>query len=114
MGITRVLASFYTPYSGTDDRINNLQLATSFINGTALAAGQTFSFNDVVGPRTEKRGFRVAPMIMDNEYKDAFGGGVSQVATTVFNAAWEAGLDLTVRRAHASTSAATRSAATRP
>ena len=41
-----------------------------------------------------------APTIMDNEYQDAFGGGVSQVATTVFNAAWEAGLDLTVRRAH--------------
>ena len=100
MGITRVLASFYTPYSGTFDRINNLQLATRFINGTTLAAGQTFSFNDVVGPRTAKRGFRVAPTIMDNEYKDALGGGVSQVATTVFNAAWEAGLDLTVRRAH--------------
>ena len=100
MGVTRVLASFYTPYSGTFDRITNLQLATRLINGTTLAGGQTFSFNDVVGPRTEKRGFRVAPTIMDNEYQDAFGGGVSQVATTVFNAAWEAGLDLTVRRAH--------------
>ncbi len=100
MGVTRVLASFYTPYSGTFDRITNLQLATRLINGTTLAGGQTFSFNDVVGPRTEKRGFRVAPTIMDNEYKDALGGGVSQVATTVFNAAWEAGLDLTVRRAH--------------
>ncbi len=98
--VTRVLASFYTPYSGTYDRINNLQLATDLINGTKLAKGETFSFNDVVGPRTAKRGFRVAPTIMDNEYKDAYGGGVSQVATTVFNAAWEAGLDLTVRHAH--------------
>lgn len=100
MGITRVLASYYTPYSGTFDRITNLQLATGRIDGTTLAAGQTFSFNDIVGPRTEKRGFRTAPTIMDNEYKDAVGGGVSQVATTVFNVAWEAGLDLTVRRAH--------------
>jgi vancomycin resistance protein YoaR len=100
MKVTRVLASYYTPYSGTYDRIRNLQIATGLIDGTALMAGQTFSFNDVVGPRTAKRGFRVAPTIMDNEYKDALGGGVSQVATTTFNAAWEAGLKLTVRRAH--------------
>jgi vancomycin resistance protein YoaR len=100
MKVTRVLASYYTPYSGTYDRIKNLQLATRLIDGTRLMSGQTFSFNDVVGPRTEKRGFRVAPTIVDNEYEDAVGGGVSQVATTTFNAAWEAGVKIPVRHAH--------------
>ena len=100
MGVTRVLASYSTAYSGTSDRIRNLQRAVSLIDGTRLAPGETFSLNEVVGPRTEERGFRMAPTIMDGEYKDAIGGGVSQVATTVFNAAWEAGLKITERTAH--------------
>jgi vancomycin resistance protein YoaR len=100
MKVTRALASFSTAYSGSYDRIQNLQRAVSLIDGTRLAPGETFSFNDVVGPRTAKRGFRIAPTIVDGEYKDAVGGGVSQVATTVFNAAWEAGLKITDRTAH--------------
>ena len=98
--VTTVLSSYTTAYAGTADRITNLTLAAKHIHGTRLAAGATFSFNEVVGPRTRKRGFRPAPTIIDNEYEDTVGGGVSQVATTVFNAAWEAGLRLTARTAH--------------
>jgi vancomycin resistance protein YoaR len=100
MKITHVLASYTTPYSGTSDRIRNLELAAAAIDGTTLAPGEDFSFNRVVGPRTRARGYRLAPTIIDGEYKDAPGGGVSQVATTVFNAAWEAGLKLTARTPH--------------
>ncbi|MBD0317354.1 MAG: VanW family protein [Thermoleophilia bacterium] len=100
LGVTRVLSSYSTAYSGTADRIRNLRLAVSLLDGTTLAPGATFSFNEVVGPRTAKRGFRIAPTIVDGEYKDAVGGGVSQVATTVFNAAWEAGLKITARSGH--------------
>ena len=100
MKVTHVLATYTTPYSGTGDRIRNLELAAVAIDGTTLAPGEEFSFNRVVGPRTVKRGYRPAPTIIDGEYKDAPGGGVSQVATTVFNAAWEAGLDITARTAH--------------
>jgi vancomycin resistance protein YoaR len=100
MKITHVLATYTTAYSGTADRIENLKLAAAAIDGTTLAPGEEFSFNRVVGPRTAKRGYRPAPTIIDGEYKDAPGGGVSQVATTVFNAAWEAGLDITARTAH--------------
>jgi vancomycin resistance protein YoaR len=100
LGITSVLATYSTAYSGSEDRIRNLQLATELIDGTTLAPGATFSFNEVVGPRTAKRGFRMAPTIVDGEYEDQLGGGVSQVATTVFNAAWEAGLKITARTAH--------------
>jgi vancomycin resistance protein YoaR len=100
MKVTEVLASYTTAYAGTYDRIQNLRRATALIDGTTLAPGETFSFNRVVGPRTAKRGFRRAPTIVDGEYKDELGGGVSQVATTVFNAAWEAGVKITDRAAH--------------
>ena len=99
-GITRVLSSFATPYAGDADRIRNLQLAVKLLDGALIAPGDAFSFNDVVGPRTEERGFRPAPVIMNGEYEVGIGGGVSQVATTVFNAAWEAGLKITDRTAH--------------
>jgi vancomycin resistance protein YoaR len=99
--IERQLASYATLYSGTPDRIQNLQRAVALLDGARIAPGATFSFNDRVGPRTEERGFRLAPVIMGNEYEEGVGGGVSQVATTVFNAAWEAGLRLTERAAHA-------------
>ena len=100
LGITRVLGTYSTLYSGTSDRITNLKLAVNLIDGTVVQPGDTFSYNHVVGPRTKTRGFKIAPTIMDGEYKDAYGGGVSQVATTVFNAVWEAGLKITARTAH--------------
>jgi len=101
MGIERVVGTYHTAYAGTYDRIQNLRLAAALLDETLIAPGATFSFNDTVGPRTEERGFRAAPIIIGNEYEDGIGGGVSQVATTVFNAAWEAGLKITERNAHA-------------
>ena len=100
MGLKAVMATYTTSYSGTADRIHNLRLAIDLLDGTRLRPGQTFSMNEVVGPRTKERGFRLAPTILDGEYKDTFGGGVSQVATTLFNVAWEAGLKITARTAH--------------
>ena len=100
LGITRSLASFSTPYSGTADRIHNLQLAVSLIDGALVPPGETFSLNERVGERTTERGFRSAPVIIGNEYEEDIGGGVSQVATTVFNAAWEAGVKIIERAPH--------------
>jgi vancomycin resistance protein YoaR len=100
-GITRLLSYYSTGYAGTDDRIHNLQLAVDLVNGTYVPPGGTFSLNDVVGERTVERGFRLAPVIVDGEYEEGVGGGVSQVATTAFNAAWEAGLPIVQRSAHA-------------
>ena len=95
LGISRELVRYSTFYTGTADRITNLKLATTLLDGTRIAPGATFSFNREVGPRTEARGFRSAPVIIGGEYEEGIGGGVSQVATTVFNAAWEAGLKIT-------------------
>ena len=65
-----------------------------------MAPGGTFSLNEAIGERTEERGFRPAPVIIGNEYAEEVGGGTSQVATTAFNAAWEAGLRISERHPH--------------
>jgi vancomycin resistance protein YoaR len=101
LGVTTVLSTYATGYAGSADRINNLRLAVRFLEGARVAPGATFSFNDRVGERTEERGFRSAPVIVGAEYEEGVGGGVSQVATTVFNAAWEAGLPIPERNPHA-------------
>jgi vancomycin resistance protein YoaR len=101
MGITTTLAGYSTFYAGTADRIHNLQLAVSLLDGTLVRPGGVFSLNEAVGERTAERGFRVAPVIVGDEYEEAVGGGTSQVATTVFNAAWEAGLKIAERNPHA-------------
>jgi vancomycin resistance protein YoaR len=101
LGIERELVRYTTPWSGDANRIQNLRRAAELLNGTRIAPGTTFSFNDEVGQRTEQRGFRLAPVIVGGEYKPGVGGGVSQVATNVFNAAWEAGLPIVERTAHA-------------
>ena len=100
MGIDTRMASYKTYYSGTADRITNLQLGVRALDGTLVAPGSTFSLNDAIGERTVERGFRIAPVIIGNEYAEEVGGGTSQVATTAFNAAWEAGLEITERNPH--------------
>jgi vancomycin resistance protein YoaR len=101
LGIRRQLASYVTLYSGTPDRITNLQRAIDLLDGARVAPGAVFSMNARLGPRTLERGFRPAPVILDGKYEEGVGGGVSQVATTVFNAAWEAGIKIAERHAHA-------------
>jgi vancomycin resistance protein YoaR len=100
MGIERRLSSYTTLNAGTSDRINNLRRAVELLNGALVPPGAEFSFNERVGERTLERGFRPAPVIIADEYEEDVGGGVSQVATTVFNAAWEAGVKITERNPH--------------
>ena len=101
MGITERMATYTTAYAGSSDRIRNLQLAVAALDGALIPPGGEFSFNERVGERTIERGYRAAPVIIAGEYEDDVGGGVSQVATTVFNVAWEAGLKITERNPHA-------------
>ena len=100
LGIDRRMSSYKTYYSGTTDRITNLQLGVKALDGTLVAPGGTFSLNDAIGERTVERGFKSAPVIIGTEYAEEVGGGTSQVATTAFNAAWEAGLRITERHPH--------------
>jgi vancomycin resistance protein YoaR len=94
------MSSYKTYYSGTADRITNLQLGVKALDGTLVRPGGTFSLNTAIGERTVERGFRPAPVIIGTEFAEEVGGGTSQVATTAFNAAWEAGLRITERNPH--------------
>ena len=100
MGIDRRMSSYKTYYAGTADRITNLQLGVAALDDTLVRPGGIFSLNRAIGERTAERGFRPAPVIIGTEYSEEVGGGTSQVATTVFNAAWEAGLRITERHPH--------------
>jgi vancomycin resistance protein YoaR len=100
MGIERRLSTYTTLNAGTSDRITNLRRAIELLNGALVPPNGTFSFNERVGERTVERGFRPAPVIIRDEYEEDVGGGVSQVGTTVFNAAWEAGVKILERNPH--------------
>lgn len=93
--ISHVLARFDTKYA-VNDRIRNynLTLAASKLNGYVLQPGQEFSFNEVVGPRTEKEGYKIAGVITAGEMVDGLAGGTCQISTTLHGAAFFAGLDI--------------------
>ena len=101
MGITTRVGRYETIYGGDPNRIHNVQLVARLIDGKLIAPGATFSFNAATGARTADKGFREAPVIINGELTTGLGGGVCQVSTTVFNAAYEAGLKITERTNHA-------------
>jgi vancomycin resistance protein YoaR len=101
MGITTRIAGYETIYGGDPNRIHNVQLVARLIDGKLIAPGATFSFNQATGARTASKGFLEAPVIINGEVTTGLGGGVCQVSTTVFNAAYEAGLKITARTNHA-------------
>jgi vancomycin resistance protein YoaR len=101
MGITGVVGSYTTTYGGTEGRLHNVQLVAKLIDGALVAPGSTFSFNDTTGERSAEKGFEDAPVIINGELQNGIGGGVCQVSTTVFNAAFEAGLQIDRRTNHA-------------
>ncbi|HEX2495576.1 MAG TPA: VanW family protein, partial [Gaiellaceae bacterium] len=101
MGITGVVSSYTTSYGGTPGRLHNVQLVARLIDDTLIRPGQIFSFNQTTGERTPEKGFQSAPVIINGELQNGIGGGVCQVSTTVFNAAFEAGLSITSRTNHA-------------
>jgi vancomycin resistance protein YoaR len=101
MGITTRVSRYETIYGGDPNRIHNVQLVARLIDGKLIPPGATFSFNRATGARTAEKGFREAPVIINGELTTGLGGGVCQVSTTVFNAAYEAGLNITARTNHA-------------
>jgi vancomycin resistance protein YoaR len=101
MHITGLVAAYTTYYGGDPNRIHNVQLVAHLVDRHVIAPGTTFSFNETTGARTADKGFREAPVIINGELKTGLGGGVCQVSTTVFNAAYEAGLPITARTNHA-------------
>jgi vancomycin resistance protein YoaR len=108
LDIGTVLAAFETPYSleaNYADRAYNLKIGAAPLDGYVLMPGATMSFNEVVGDRTGEAGFRYAPGIADGELIDTVGGGICQISSTLYGAAFFAGLDLVHSRPHSRPSA---------
>ena len=99
--INGVLGKRETDIGGTSNRLKNVALAASRINGTVLRPGEVFSYNKVVGHRTVEAGFFEAPEIVKGALKPGVGGGVCQVSSTLFNAALLSGLKIVDRSHHA-------------
>ena len=98
--ITTLVSEFTTPYACCQPRVTNIKRAAEILDGTIIESGARFSLNVALGERTIARGFVAAPQINAGQLEDAVGGGVSQMATTVFNASFFAGLDLVQHTPH--------------
>ena len=108
VGVEHVLGFFETNYDRSGKaaaRTFNLRLAASKLDGTVLLPGETFDFNEVVGPRDEANGYKVAPVIAEGELVDGIGGGTCQVSGTLHGAAFFAGLEIVERYPHTRPSA---------
>ena len=101
LGIRQQISTFTTDMgTSSSNRIHNVQLMAEYIDGTIVAPGHVFSFNDRVGPRTVERGFLEGQMIIGSLLLPSIGGGVCQTATTLFNNAFDLGLPIVERHNH--------------
>jgi vancomycin resistance protein YoaR len=98
----RELVSEYTTYYPSDfaPRLTNIHRAADFMDGTLVLPGDVFSLNRTVGERTAERGFAAGFIINNGRLEVDYGGGVSQLATTTFNAAFFAGLEIVEHHPH--------------
>lgn len=95
LGIVEPIGTFTTNHAAGEPRVANIHRIADLIQGAVIAPGATFSINDYVGRRTAANGFVAAPIIDENyKFTEDVGGGISQFATTIFNAAFFAGLDI--------------------
>ena len=100
LGIREQVSTFTTAYQPGQPRVVNIKRASSVIDGTILRPGATFSMNQVLGERTVEKGYVPAPQIVGSSFADSVGGGISQVATMLYNGAFFAGLELIEHQPH--------------
>lgn len=94
------IGSYESWISGSYQRYTNIVLASSCLNNSVVWPGETFSFNETVGPRTAERGFMPAPVILMGARELDYGGGVCQVSSTLYNSVLASGLKITERHEH--------------
>jgi vancomycin resistance protein YoaR len=100
LGVKEVVGSFTTKHAAGQPRVTNIHRIADIVRGHVILPGESFSVNTFVGPRTTAKGFVVDHVIEDGRFAEAVGGGISQFATTTFNAAFFAGLDYGEYQAH--------------
>lgn len=94
------VGEFTTRHKCCQPRVTNIHRIADLVNGTIVAPGETFSLNQHVGQRSLENGFVPAPSIEDGEMVDTIGGGISQFATTFYNAVLRGGYEIFERQAH--------------
>ena len=98
---SNLYATYTSSYVNNANRTKNLQIASKAISGTIIKPGETFSFNEVVGPRTSAKGYKSAPVFTGgNGVEDGIGGGICQVASTMFNCVLKANVGIVERHQH--------------
>jgi vancomycin resistance protein YoaR len=100
LGVVEQISTFTTYHPCCAARVTNIHKIADIVGGHVVLPGETFSLNGLVGERDKARGFVEAPMIQDGLYVDSVGGGVSQFATTIFNAVFFAGLQDVQHKPH--------------
>jgi len=100
LGIRKLVSTFTTYFPPGEPRVTNIERASGVISGTILQPGETFSMNDVLGERTIAKGYVPAPQISGDSFTESVGGGISQVATMLYNGAFFAGLELIAHTNH--------------
>jgi vancomycin resistance protein YoaR len=101
LGVREATSTFTTTFSAADaPRVHNISLIAAAVHGSLVRPGQVFSMNAATGQRTAAKGYRTAHVIQNGEIVDGLGGGVCQAGTTMFNAAFFAGLPVVQRRNH--------------
>lgn len=99
--INKKISTFTTYYKASDvNRTENLRIACSAINGVLLMPGETFSMNKALGPRLAEKGYKEAPVIVENKVIPGLAGGICQVTTTIYNAVLLANLPIVQRSQH--------------
>ena len=98
--VRRLIGTFTTRYQPGQPRVINIRRIAASVDGTVVAAGGQFSLNRTAGRRTRAKGYVEAPFIADDKIVPSVGGGVSQFSTTLYNAAYFAGLRLDTHQPH--------------
>ncbi|MBQ7743841.1 MAG: VanW family protein [Lachnospiraceae bacterium] len=96
----KYVSMFETWTTDNEKRNGNIKRACEGLNGYIVRPGQEFSFNKVIGQRTEEKGYDYAPAYLEGQVIEELGGGICQVSTTLYNAVFAAGLTTTYRKSH--------------
>lgn len=98
--VRRLIGTFTTRYPCCEPRVRNIQRIARAVDRTVIAPGGRFSLNGVAGRRTRAKGYVPAPFISGGKIVPSVGGGVSQFATTIYNAVYFAGLKIDAHQPH--------------
>jgi vancomycin resistance protein YoaR len=95
-----VISTFTTSFPFNPPRTENITIAARTLNGTYVAPGKGFSLNEVLGQRTAAKGYNSAPVIENGRLTKDYGGGISQLSTTLFNAIFFSGARIEEHHPH--------------